>query len=97
MRALILVAAIGVASAALAANTPTRFAVSGTSTLTPDAPAQRAAGFRMQAQLTPVRGPVLASNAQAGGRFVLVAWADSVATACYNDTIFRDDFDGDGL
>ena len=33
---------------------------------------------------------------QEGGRFVLMARSMAVAQVCYNDTIFRDDFDGDG-
>jgi len=74
-----------------------RFSVSGTATLTPDAPPQRAAGFRLQAQLAPVRAPAQAPPAQTGAGFSLVATASAFATACYNDTIFRDDFDGDGL
>lgn len=78
------------------ASTP-RFALSGSATLVPDAPVQRATGWRLTAKLTPVAGPAQAPSAQLGGGFTLVAYADSVATACYNDTIFRDDFDGDGL
>ena len=39
----------------------------------------------------------MAPLAQQGGGFALVAYADSLATACYNDTIFRDSFDGTGL
>jgi hypothetical protein len=74
-----------------------RFAVNATATLTPDAPTQSAAGFRLRATLSPIAKPSIAPLAQAGGGFALVAYADSVATACYNDTIFRDDFDGDGL
>jgi hypothetical protein len=80
-----------------AAPDPQRFQLQGSGTLVPDAPIQRAAGLRLRAQLSSARAPALAPLAQTGGSFALVAYADSVAMACYNDTIFRDDFDGDGL
>jgi hypothetical protein len=76
---------------------PPRFQLQGTGTLVPDAPIQRAAGLRLQAQLSSVRAPALAPLAQTGGNFALVAYADSFAMVCYNDTIFRDDFGGDGF
>ena len=78
-------------SAAAAGTDASRFALSGTASLTPDAPLQRSAGFRLQAQLAPAQTPTPAQApwAQTGAAFALVAYADSVATACYNDTIFR--------
>jgi hypothetical protein len=96
MRALILIATLGAAGAASATSQPPRFAVNATATLTPDAPAQSAASFRLRATLSPVTDAATAPPAQRSGGFSLVAWADAVATACYDDTIFRDDFDGDG-
>jgi hypothetical protein len=96
----VLVAGCLFAQAAAAAGTEaSRFALSGTASLTPDAPLQRSAGFRLQAQLAPLQSstPAQAPWAQTGAAFALIAYADSVATACYNDTIFRNDFDADGL
>jgi hypothetical protein len=83
--------------AGASANAQSRFSVSATATLTPDAPPQHAAGFRLQAQLAPVRAPAQAPPAQTGARFSLVATTNAFATACSNDTIFRNDFDADGL
>ncbi len=88
-------------AAAAAGIDASRFALAGTASLTPDAPLQRSAGFRLQAQLAPAQtpkpAPAQTPSAQTGAAFALVAYADNVATACYNDTIFRDDFDADGL
>lgn len=83
-------------ASAAAANTQ-RFELSGSATLVPDAPVQRATSWRLQAQLSPALGTAQAPPAQTGAGFSLVATASAVATACYNDTIFRDGFDGDGL
>lgn len=84
-------------AAATAGTDASRFALGGTAWLTPDAPPQRSARFRLQADFAPAQVPAQAPWAQTGGAFALVAYAGSVATACYNDTIFRDDFDADGL
>lgn len=46
--------------------------------------------FAVEAELSPAPG------ARKPGRFDLVAQL-SATSVCYNDTIFRDDFDGDGL
>lgn len=96
-RRFVLAIAAGCLLAQTATAATSRFAIDATATLTPNAPPQRAAGFRLQAQLAPVRAPAQAPPAQSGAGFSLVATASAFATACYNDTIFRDDFDGDGL
>lgn len=92
-QALLLACAI----AGMSNGAQSRFVVSASATLTPDSSIQRAAGFRLQAKLSPLQGTAQAPPAQTGAGFFLVATASAVATACYNDTIFRDGFDGDGL
>lgn len=90
-------AACVVQPASVASASPPRFVLSGSATLIPDAPVQRAPGWRLNAKLSPVTGPDVAPPAQSGGGFTLVAYTSLSSDVCYNDTIFRDDFDGDGL
>jgi len=74
-----------------------RFALSGSGTLRRDQSAQTAGSLTLRAYLTPSDATLAVSPAvQEGGGFVVMARLAAVATVCYNDTIFRDDFDGDG-
>jgi hypothetical protein len=75
-----------------------RFEITGSGTLVLDQPLQKSGNVQLKATLVPtdVASPVLPKG-QAGGGFTLTANLAAASMACYNDTIFRDDFDGDGL
>jgi hypothetical protein len=77
---------------------PSRFEITGSGTLVLDQPVQKSGNVQLKATLVPadVASPAL-PKVQAGGGFALNASLVSASTACYNDTIFRDGFDGDGL
>jgi len=73
-----------------------RYAISGTATLSVDAAAQQG-GLRLRAGLAPV--PIASSVplVQSEARFALSATLSAASLVCYSDTIYRDDFDGDGF
>lgn len=59
---------------------------------------QRGGRFELQAEMSvELRQPSVAPAPLAGGGYVLDAIASTSSLVCYNDTIFRDDFDGDGF
>lgn len=94
--------AMGLAFALLAAGAraqpAARFELHAQATLGADVPVQRGGRFRLQAQVSAqAAAPVLAPQALIGGSFVLNALASASSLVCYDDTIFRDDFDGDGF
>ena len=100
MRALLLVAAAVACTPAFAANAPPagRFRLSGTGTLRAGPAVQANAKLRLNATLLPVDAAIAASPpVQEDGRFALMASISATPLVCYNDTIFRDDFDGDGF
>jgi len=100
MRALLLVAAVIACAPAFAANAPPsqRFRLSGAGALRGDPPAQAGGKLRLNATLLPVDAALAASPpVQENERFALMASASATPLVCYNDTIFRDDFDGDGF
>lgn len=75
-----------------------RLTGSGAATITPGRTVQSGAGFELRAQLTGSDAAIAAlPPLQEGGGFALIARASSVSLVCYADTIFRDDFDGDGF
>ncbi len=74
----------------------TRFSVEGSASVTRDARVLAGDRFTMRGELVSSDAPSSAPIVQEGGRFVLMARSMAVAQVCYNDTIFRDDFDGDG-
>jgi hypothetical protein len=82
---------------ALAADSGQRYELTGSGALVLDAPAQGNARFSLKADLSSKQRPSIAATPLAGGRFVLSALASSNSLVCYNDTIFRDSFDGTGL
>jgi|SRR5450432_317844 len=84
--------------AAANVSDPLRFQLLGSGSLQLDQPVQKTGNLRLKAHLTPA-GVALADSVpvQEGGVFALMASLAGASTACYNDTIFRDDFDGDGL
>ena len=93
--AIVLLAASAIAGAQAAAP---RFSVSGTATFSADAPAQRGGRYQLRAHLSSqVPGPAVAAPALVGGPYTLSALASASSLVCYDDTIFRDDFDGDGF
>ena len=81
------------ASAATAAGE--RFTLTGTATLGADAPRQSAVRFDLRATMAASNAAVAAGRE--GARFELAAALSPASLACYNDTIFRDSFDGSGL
>jgi len=86
------------ADAAFAADPASthHYELSGSSSLSLDAPVLRTGSLRLKATLSGAAthaGPVIQSDA----RFALSATLGATALVCYNDTIFRDDFDGDGF
>jgi len=76
---------------------PQRFKLSGRATLKPDPPILRGDRLRLTATLSPAAIPTDAPVLQSDGRFALRAALGSASLVCYADTIFRDDFDGDGF
>ncbi|HMM56255.1 MAG: hypothetical protein DYH18_01910 [Xanthomonadales bacterium PRO7] len=90
-RMLILATAVLAGSSAFAAQ----FSLSGTARLSQDAPAQTNSRYSLRAQLT--AAATSGAAAQSGARYTLFATLTTTSLACHNDTIFRDDFDGDGF
>ena len=74
-----------------------RFELSGSATLRPDPPILRSERLRLKAVLTPAAIPAGAPLLQSDGRFALRATLGAASLVCYADTIFRDNFDGDGF
>lgn len=74
-----------------------RYQLTGSGTLALDAPAQGNGTLRLKAQLTPSAVAVEQPATQFGGQYSLTAALASSSLVCYSDTIFRDDFDGDGF
>jgi hypothetical protein len=75
-----------------------RFQLSGSGVLQLDAPMQKSGNVQLTARLVPgdARFATLLP-VQEGGVFALKASLAAAAMVCYNDTIFRDDFDADGF
>jgi hypothetical protein len=73
-----------------------RFTLTGTASLSRDQPALSDGKLVLRGYLQSRDAPSTAAIVQDGGRFTIMAKAVAVAQVCYNDTIFRDDFDGDG-
>jgi hypothetical protein len=101
IRILVTAVTIGVgffANAAVGTDTSThRFALTGSATITRDTPTLRNDTMSLRSYLAPSDAAVANSPiVQDGGRFTLMAKAVAATQVCYNDTIFRDDFDGDG-
>ena len=71
-----------------------RFSMSGNGTLSTEQPAQTNDRWQLKASLSPT---AVAPAMQADGRFALTGVLSASSLVCYNDTIFRDSFDGTGL
>ncbi len=73
------------------------FAIAGEGTLAMDAPAQTNGRFALKAQLVTPADLTASLAVRRGERFSLSALLSTSSLVCYNDTIFRDGFDGTGL
>src|ERR1700748_3448949 len=85
------------ASVAVAAAEPSiakRFTLTGSGSLTRDTTSFNNGNLSGRGYLQSNEAPSTAATVQDGGRFVVMAHAVALAQVCYNDTIFRDDFDG---
>ena len=72
--------------------------VTGTATLRADQPVQRSGSLSLKAYMTPQDAAIAAMPpVQEGSSYALIAKLIAKPSVCYNDTIFRDDFDGDGF
>ena len=86
------------AATATIVEAPPRFQLVGSGTLTFDQPVQKGGDVKIKAHLTRTDAALVTSSpAQEGGRFSLNALLSTSSLVCYNDTIFRDGFDGTGL
>ena len=74
-----------------------RFEITGTGTLVLDQPVQKSSSVQLRATLVPGDVAPVLPRVQAGAGFALYANLAAASTACYNDTIFRDGFDGNGI
>jgi len=79
------------------ATETSRFSAQGTASLHIAAPAQRGGSLSLRAGFAPKSSAASTSALQSGGPFLLSGDLQARASACYSDTIFRNDFDGDGL
>jgi hypothetical protein len=82
------------AASATSASDSQRFQLAGSGTLTLDQPLQKSGNVQLSAYLTPT---ALSPPTLEGGTFSLTALLSTSSLVCYNDTIFRDGFDGTGL
>lgn len=73
------------------------YRLNGAGTLSLDAQVQQNGRLRLKAGLSPGATTAAALELPSGDRFVLAATLAATSLVCYNDTIFRDDFDGDGF
>jgi hypothetical protein len=72
--------------------------VSGFATLRLHQPAQKTGTLSLKAYLTPKDAALEASPpVQEASGYALMAKLIAKPSVCYNDTIFRNDFDGDGF
>jgi hypothetical protein len=86
------------AASATCASEPPRFQLVGSGTLRLEQPVQKSGNVQLNAYLSPSDAERASSPvAQLGGGFALIANLAASSLVCYNDTIFRDDFDGDGF
>jgi hypothetical protein len=72
--------------------------VTGKATLRVDQPVQKSGSLSLKAYLTPKDAAIAAMPpVEEGSSYALIAKLIAKPSVCYNDTIFRDDFDGDGF
>jgi hypothetical protein len=93
-------AAVCTSGAASESNAPVvpRFQLEGSGIVTVDQAVQKSATVQLRAFLTPDdAGEGATSNVVQGNRFAVSATLSAASLVCYNDTIFRDGFNGTGL
>jgi hypothetical protein len=88
--------ALAATQPAFATDDSHRFSLRGSATLSRDPPSLVRDAFALRGYLTPNDAPSTAAIVQESGRFTVMGRLVALAQVCYNDTIFRDDFDGDG-
>ena len=94
----IVLACFAFSGAVAPAHAADRFALTATARVEPGAQTQRGGRFALRGTLSsPAAAPAQAAAALAGGGYVMNAIASASSLVCYDDTIFRDDFDGDGF
>lgn len=76
---------------------PARFDIAGDASLAVSAPVQSVARYALKAQLVVAESTFATVTEQSDARFALNAALSTSSLVCYNDTIFRDGFDGTGL
>ena len=74
-----------------------RYQLDGAGTIALDTLVQYGGGLHLKATLSPSVPAIGTPLLQSSGRFALTATLAAQSLVCYNDTIFRDDFDGDGF
>ena len=74
-----------------------RFELTGSGTLTVDTPTLRLGDLQLKATLSTSAAVPAAPSIQSDARFTLTGTLAAASVVCYNDTIFRDDFDADGF
>jgi hypothetical protein len=74
-----------------------RFDIAGGASIVADATVQNDARYALKAQLVVAESTSAAVTTQSDARFALNAVLSTSSLVCYNDTIFRDGFDGTGL
>jgi hypothetical protein len=74
-----------------------RLELNGSGSLTLDSPVQHNGPLQLKATLSPGALSNDQPTLQTGNRFALTATLAASSLVCYSDTIFRDDFDADGL
>lgn len=73
-----------------------RYQLHGDGVLSVDSPLQRGDTLSLRATLTPTVNATADQVPLKSAQFALSAQVSNAQLVCYNDTIFRDDFDGDG-
>lgn len=76
---------------------PASLKLSGSAALKADQPQQHGGAFALKAYLTQQPAASTSAPVQQGGAFAMIGKLAAVPLICYGDTIFRDDFDGDGF
>ncbi|MEO6689242.1 MAG: hypothetical protein ABIS07_18645 [Dokdonella sp.] len=76
---------------------PASLKLSGSAVLRTDQPQQHGDAFALKATLIPRRAASASATVHEGGAFAMIGKLAAVPLICYGDTIFRDDFDGDGF
>ena len=73
------------------------FTLHGTGVVSRDAPVQKSGTLSLKAALSPADVALNEPQLLSESRFSLSEVLSAESMVCYNDTIFRDDFDGDGF